>query len=1038
MLPQRLRLTDFLSYRQATLDFQGLHTACICGPNGSGKSSLLEALAWAVWGESRVATEDDIILQGASEAQVDFTFTSHGHTYRILRRRYRGHSTTLEFQLAAPAPAQTPLDQLEFYPLTAKNLRATQQLILQHLKLDYDTFVNSAYLRQGRADEFMIKRPGDRKQMLAELLKLGRYDQLAGLAKEQAYQLKAALDQGEQRHSQLSQQYQQQQSVAYEQELLGERLVQTQQQHQEQRQWLEGLQQQQQQYQAQMQQLAFFQQQQLQLELDCQRLQQDLNQLAQQRQDLETLVQRADEIALGYRQWCDLRQAEAEAEGQFAQEQQLQAQLTSAQTQLQQQIQPLQKQQQKLQQHSLALQAELQQLQPILGRQAEMEQGLQQLVAARKNLHQLNRLQAQAAPLLAQQQSLLEQQRQQRQIRALRLAELHATQQQLQGWQTQQPQIQQRYHNLCDRIQELEQWRTYQDQIRDKGLERRTFVEQLKIQQRALEEQVVLLERKIQKIKPVIQPHPEPAVAMLKAPAPLSFQVAERQAPYRILPPRPESEEPVCPLCDRPLDEHHSQVILTKHQQEKAELLDQLWVVREQLTVSEHEIQLLRREYQQVEERLQLYGPALERRGQLQQKLQSAQSSQQDLVEIQAQIHLLEAEPQDLALQEALASVQQDLIALAYDERDHALARGQVDRWRWVEARQGELKQAQRRQRRIQAQLPALEPQIQALETEIAALEQRSPLGELAQQIEALNYQPEAHQQLRQALRQQQSWELQQQQLASASCELPKLNRRLEELLSALQQRRLAADLNRQRALDVQIPGDGDSGKEIEAIAQTVLQLRQELDHLLAQQGKLQQQNFQLEQLQRDIDEVTAAQQLLLKQHRVYQELAQAFGKNGIQALMIENLLPQLESQTNQILSRLSANQLHVQFVTQRQQKKGAVETLDILIADAQGTRPYETYSGGEAFRVSFAVRLALARLLAQRSGNPLQLLIIDEGFGTQDQEGCDRLIAAITAIAPEFACILTVTHVPHLKQAFQTRIEVRKTPQGSQLTLIS
>ena len=76
---------------------------------------------------------------------------------------------------------------------------------------------------------------------------------------------------------------------------------------------------------------------------------------------------------------------------------------------------------------------------------------------------------------------------------------------------------------------------------------------------------------------------------------------------------------------------------------------------------------------------------------------------------------------------------------------------------------------------------------------------------------------------------------------------------------------------------------------------------------------------------------------------------------------MIENVLPQLEAETNQILSRLSANQLHVQFITQRAaaSKKATklIDTLDILIADVRGTRAYETYSGGEAFRINFAIR---------------------------------------------------------------------------------
>ena len=65
-------------------------------------------------------------------------------------------------------------------------------------------------------------------------------------------------------------------------------------------------------------------------------------------------------------------------------------------------------------------------------------------------------------------------------------------------------------------------------------------------------------------------------------------------------------------------------------------------------------------------------------------------------------------------------------------------------------------------------------------------------------------------------------------------------------------------------------------------------------------------------------------------------------------------------------------------------------------------------------------------------------MLIVDEGFGTQDAEGCNRLVAAINAIASDFACILTVTHMPQFKEAFQTRIEVFKGERGSLLRVSS
>jgi exonuclease SbcC len=232
-----------------------------------------------------------------------------------------------------------------------------------------------------------------------------------------------------------------------------------------------------------------------------------------------------------------------------------------------------------------------------------------------------------------------------------------------------------------------------------------------------------------------------------------------------------------------------------------------------------------------------------------------------------------------------------------------------------------------------------------------------------------------------------------------------------------------------------------DATQDIQALEYQMQQRRRQLDEQLSQQGRLQQRLTQLESLQSQYKEQQQNQQNLQRQYRVHQELALAFGKNGIQALMIENILPQLEAETNHILSRLTGNQLHVQIVTQKAGRKSSksaklIDTLDILIADANGTRPYETYSGGEAFRINFSIRLALARLLAQRAGTSLQMLIVDEGFGTQDSEGCHRLIAAINAIAPDFSCILTVTHMPQFKEAFQTRIEVRKTERGSQLSL--
>jgi exonuclease SbcC len=94
-------------------------------------------------------------------------------------------------------------------------------------------------------------------------------------------------------------------------------------------------------------------------------------------------------------------------------------------------------------------------------------------------------------------------------------------------------------------------------------------------------------------------------------------------------------------------------------------------------------------------------------------------------------------------------------------------------------------------------------------------------------------------------------------------------------------------------------------------------------------------------------------------------------------------------------------------------------------------------FSGGEAFRVNFAIRLALSEVLAQRAGARLQTLVIDEGFGSQDAQGRQRLVEAINLVRQDFARILVITHIDELKDAFPTRIEVEKTPRGSQLRVL-
>ena len=180
----------------------------------------------------------------------------------------------------------------------------------------------------------------------------------------------------------------------------------------------------------------------------------------------------------------------------------------------------------------------------------------------------------------------------------------------------------------------------------------------------------------------------------------------------------------------------------------------------------------------------------------------------------------------------------------------------------------------------------------------------------------------------------------------------------------------------------------------------------------------------------------------LSKEQMNFLLLEKAFGRDGVQALLMEEALPQMEMQANEILRKLSSGSMSVRFETEREYKDkkrdDKMQVLDILINDSEGVqRPYDLFSGGEAFRINFAIRLALSKVLAQRAGARLQMLVIDEGFGSQDAEGRQKLIEAINMIRPDFKKILVITHLEELKDAFPARIEVSKTRKGSQVEVI-
>ncbi|MFH1254578.1 MAG: SMC family ATPase [bacterium] len=209
-------------------------------------------------------------------------------------------------------------------------------------------------------------------------------------------------------------------------------------------------------------------------------------------------------------------------------------------------------------------------------------------------------------------------------------------------------------------------------------------------------------------------------------------------------------------------------------------------------------------------------------------------------------------------------------------------------------------------------------------------------------------------------------------------------------------------------------------------------QLKQK-EVLMQQIGKLESDLQRIEKLKNDTKIRDVQIKTIETEIDDYQILANTFGKNGIQALLIEQAIPEIEAEANRILSRLTDNQAQIFIESLRDLKQGGVkETMDIQISDAAGIRPYEMYSGGEAFRFDFALRIAISKLLARRAGTALQTLVIDEGFGSQDEEGLMRVMNAIHTVQEDFLKIIIVSHLNEFKDNFPVHFIIEKTENGS------
>ena len=335
----------------------------------------------------------------------------------------------------------------------------------------------------------------------------------------------------------------------------------------------------------------------------------------------------------------------------------------------------------------------------------------------------------------------------------------------------------------------------------------------------------------------------------------------------------------------------------------------------------------------------------------------------------------------------------------------------------------------------LQEASSALADAERALHDKAFAQDERNELVELEAVISSLDYDAEAHQLARAQTSDLRRFDAARHGLDEAEANLPAVREALQTGIQMLAGRQSDIDAANERmaALREDIASLPTLTAALEDAAARSERLEGEVRQAEIDRAIMENNIRRCETLEKEIRALERERRRLARDKGIYDELTLAFGKNGIQALVIESAIPQLQDDANEILGRVSENRMHLNL----ELDESTSEQLEIRIADELGTRDYLTFSGGEAFRINFALRIALSRLLARRSGAPLPVLFIDEGFGSQDRSGQERLTEAIQSIQDEFEKIIVITHIDQMKETFPVRIEVSKGERGSTFTIV-
>jgi DNA repair protein SbcC/Rad50 len=1004
MIPVKLWLRNFLSYGEntPTLDFRGFKMACLSGRNGHGKSALLDAMTWAVWGEARKpghsrTPDADLVRLSTSNMAVEFTFWLNGQTYQVYReyQKSKRGNAKLEFRVKSPGEDQ-------FSILTGNSKKETQQRIIDTLGLDYRTFVNSSFLRQGKADEFTKQSPADRKVILGNILALDLYDKLLDETKTRLQEIRTQRTHLETTNQHIAQDLETEEATRQQHTHILNAIKEKDQNLDKSIAIRDLLQDKINAFKAAESRMADWKREQ--------------NELHTRLQDNHTRFEKAKTLHNQYTNILAEQDTIREQHEQFERIRDDLNRLLDVEEQFNQLDAQRSHWQKTIDEHHAALREE------IASHRSKEKQIAKNIHNCETYLEQKEDIQSKYARFRQVQDefSLLEslkiryddilhsQQQAEKEIQIQHnrierdLAQAKGGLQRLEPLQSEIQAIHKESQTLAEWREQYTQLEKERDTIIENGQETRNNRDQASSE--------------IERLQTLLQ-HTEEKIALLE-----------------------KGETQACPLCHSQLGQEGHQHLHQSLQQEMAAHQQSLLDWRQkQAKYEERRNQLVDR-LKKMDAKLKIQQENIQTITNKIQSLTKFEAERDALLNIQKTAALLQEKlnHHQFAEQEhrVVAQCQEALASMPYTPKRHLETQKKLHDLHIHLSRWERLQEEEKRHTALLAELQENEAQIQRLTETMNqghfALEEKALLDAVLAQCKPLQEQlakrkslHEKQNALRNAVSRFNTLQQAKQELPDLEKEMTGLSSQVNEITNRIQ----TIETEYQNTLPF-LNQQEEILRQQQHQDEEIRTLREERNALQLEQGRIQGEWERLQKQKMELQVNKKRWTELTRDEHLHDHLRQAFSRDGIPAMIIDHALPELENDTNRLLHRLTHGNCSIKFESQREKKSGGIsETLDIKISDELGTRDYEMYSGGEAFRADLALRIALSQLLCRRAGSKLQTLIIDEGFGTQDSEGLANIVEAINEIQDEFDKIIVVTHLEEVKEKFLARIEVQKEP---------